>query len=127
MICLMARREINRGRTEGERLAYQRGYNNGRNRAWGQNWKMLDIARAWRAKAKGGYPAQATCAGCLYFSKEQPSHKYGRCSQDVIDGAYEGTVHAAFKEWKSNPPALVLLVDEDFGCINWRPKPAEAA
>ena len=116
-------RSISRGITEGERKSYTRGYNNGRDRAWSASLKIVEIAKSWRQKARVGYPLSAKCSDCIFFQKEQANHRYGRCSQDSIDGAYQGTVHVALKDWAPNPPPMVLLVDEDFGCINWRPGP----
>lgn len=121
----MSNRAINKGQTEGERKAYQRGYNNGSSRAWRAASHILEIAKAWRDRARDGYPIPARCSGCLYFTKEHPHHLYGRCSQDSIDGVYEGTIHAALRKWKPNPEPLVLIVNEGFGCINWRPKPID--
>lgn len=121
----MSDRTINRGHTDDERKAWQRGYNAGRSKAWNAYHSIIGIARAWRVKARDGYPIPARCSGCLYFEKENPRHLYGRCSQDSIDGVYEGTIHAALREWKSNPEPMALIVSEDFGCINWRPKPKE--
>ena len=109
----MGRKPIDKGQTRGEKLAYVRGYNNGRTRAWKAYEKERKIAKSWREKAREGMGG-ARCDQCAFWTRGRPTTRWGICRQNRVASPDDGMAWA-----QSSDGDAQLTTHDNFACINF--------
>lgn len=104
--------------TREERLAYARGYNRANSAASKRAQKCLDIAKGYRERLRD-YDTARTCDACARWTRGCE-----RCLWGFCNGGFEwGVEGAAWVDTPIGARTQQIVTHENFGCINWLPKP----
>lgn len=106
-------------RTPGEQREYTRGYNRGQARVLERARAALRIAKRYRERLTDTAHMRR-CSDCDRWTRGCPTCVWGSCSGD-FDRAAEPAM------WADHLPGETvdhgIITTEDFGCVNWLPKP----
>lgn len=101
--------------------AYQKGYNAGRSYASKYPRLLIDLAKSFRSRSLIPL-AEWHCGTCIHWTTHHEGAHFGPC-----DGDFEWSVEGFARPESETRPRLdfKLVVSENFGCVNYRPRPID--
>lgn len=107
--------------TRGEKLAYARGYNRGRVRAYGWINKLAALARAYRdMRLTPGEPHR--CDGCRRWTRGGGLRGSEMCQWGVCSADFEwGVEPRMWIDALAGDRPREITTSQDFGCASWLP------
>ena len=102
-----------------EKIAYARGYNRGRSRMFDYASRAVEIAKGYRLLSRRPEDSRV-CSSCSRWERGCPTCSWGKCAASFEFGL-EGRMWADQFVGEKQPRAVIT--SEEFGCVNWLPKP----